>query len=132
MNANLKGLIKSLLKKIPWKFSDWHIFQISYKLIYNYTRNINTQHIAFIFRRLNFKGLCTDRMQFIKYMKYMNYVMLTEKKTFLRNVIQIILMYLFFFWLFSNKNYVLRKSIYINVWILTNHFFKINFQIIGK
>lgn len=48
----------------------------------------------------------------------MNYVMLTEKKTFLRNVIQIILMYLFFFWLFSNKNYVLRKSIYINVWIM--------------
>lgn len=48
----------------------------------------------------------------------MNYVMLTEKKTFLRNVIQIILMYLFFFWLFSNKNYVLRKRIYINVWIM--------------
>lgn len=48
----------------------------------------------------------------------MNYVMLTEKKTFLRNVIQIILMYLFFFWFFSNKNYVLRKSIYINVWIM--------------
>lgn len=48
----------------------------------------------------------------------MNYVMLTEKKTFLRNVIQIIFMYLFFFWLFSNKNYVLRKSIYINVWIM--------------
>lgn len=48
----------------------------------------------------------------------MNYVMLTEKKTFFRNVIQIILMYLFFFWLFSNKNYVLRKSIYINVWIM--------------
>lgn len=50
----------------------------------------------------------------------MNDVMLTEKKTFLRNVIQIILMYLFFFWLFSNKNYVLRKSIYmyINVWIM--------------
>lgn len=48
----------------------------------------------------------------------MNYVMLTEKKTFFRNVIQIILMYLFFFWLFSNKNYVLRKIIYINVWIM--------------